>query len=259
VASHGADSGAMLEIEQKDGVALVRLARGVTNPINLELVEALREALRQAREDPAVRGVVLGSQQDKFFSIGLDIPVLIELSRPEFERFWSALNGLCRELLTLPKPTIAAITGHAIAGGCVLVLCCDYRFIADGRKLIGLNEIKLGVPVPYIADCVLRQLVGVRAAREIEDGGEFFPPKHALEMGVVDRVLPLERVVPMAVEHCRALGRMPSAAFAMNKRNRVDAIEEQVEARLTERERYFVDCWYTEETRERLREAMKTF
>lgn len=75
-------------------------------------------------------------------------------------------------LYTLPKPVVAAITGHAIAGGCILALCCDYRFISEGRKLMGLNEVKLGVPVPYLADRVLHALVGTRYAREIIESGE---------------------------------------------------------------------------------------
>jgi enoyl-CoA hydratase/carnithine racemase len=249
----------MISIQKKEGVALLRLARGVTNAFNLELVSAISDALHQVREDPAIRGLVLGSEQDKFFSIGFDIPELFRLARPEFETFYSRFNRLCLDLLTLPKPTIAAITGHAIAGGCVLVLCCDHRFIADGRKLIGLNELKLGVPVPFIADCILRQLVGVHDAQEVEEGGEFLPPKRAQDMGLVDKVLPLSGVTNMAVERCVALGAMPQAAFAMIKRNRVEPVEEQVATKLDERERYFVDCWYAEDTRGRLEAAMQKF
>ena len=104
-------------------------------------------------------------------------------------------NQVCMELYTMPKPTVAAVTGHAIAGGCILALCCDYRFAAEGRKLMGLNEIRLGVPVPYLADCVLRQIVGARNAREIMETGEFYLPEQSLQIGMIDRVLPLEKVV----------------------------------------------------------------
>jgi enoyl-CoA hydratase/carnithine racemase len=78
-----------------------------------------------------------------------------------------ALDSMCLEMLTISKPLVAGIAGHAIAGGCILSLCCDYRFISEGRKLIGLNEIKLGVPVPYVADCILRKLIGHRLARDV--------------------------------------------------------------------------------------------
>jgi len=247
-------------MQRKDGgVALLCLARGVTNAFNLELVNALSDGLARVREDAEIRGLVLTSEQDKFFSIGFDIPELFRLPRPQFEEFYSRFNRLCLDLLTLPKPTIASITGHAIAGGCILALCCDHRFIADGRKLIGLNEIKLGVPVPYIADCILRQLVGVVDAQELEEGGDFLPPKRAQDMGLVDQVLALSGVTAMAVERCAALGALPAAAFAMVKRNRVQPVEEQAAANLEERQRYFVDCWYADDTRARLEAAMEKF
>jgi enoyl-CoA hydratase/carnithine racemase len=235
------------------------LDRGVTNALNLQLVNGLAETLQQVKGDSDVHGLVLGSSNDKFFSIGFDIPQLLEIARDDFKLYYQAFNRLCLELHTLPKPTIAAITGHAIAGGCILALCCDYRFIAEGRKLMGLNEVKLGVPVPYPADRVLRHLVGWRTARDIVDAGEFFEPEELLRMGMVDQILPLERVLSGSIEKVRALGALPQAAFATIKRNRVEMVEAQILARLEEKEQLFVECWYSAEAREHLREAMKRF
>ncbi len=163
------------------------------------------------------------------------------------------------ELYTLPKPTIAAITGHAIAGGCILALCCDYRIIAQERKLMGLNEIKLGVPVPYLADCVLRQLVGIRYAREIMDTGEFYSPEESQAVGLVDQVYPLEQVLQKTIEKAELLGSQPELAFATIKRNRVEEIEIQVEKYAEEKTRIFLDCWYSDEVRKRLTAAMEKF
>ena len=87
-------------------------------------------SLKKIREDKNVRGIVLTSSNDKFFSIGLDIPHLFELTKKDFKIFYKAYNQVCIDLYTLLKPTIAAITGHAIAGGCVLALCCDYLLSA---------------------------------------------------------------------------------------------------------------------------------
>ena len=124
---------------------------------------------------------------------------------------------------------------------------------------MGLNEIRLGVPVPYLADCILRHVVGVRYAREITDTGEFYQPEESLQMGIVDQVLPLEQVLPKSVEKARLLGALPQEPFAMIKRNRVERVEAQVLTRLEEKERFFVDRWYSDEARERLREAMERF
>jgi enoyl-CoA hydratase/carnithine racemase len=166
---------------------------------------------------------------------------------------------VCLRLYTFPKPTVAAITGHAVAGGCILALCCDYRLIAEGKKLMGLNEIKLGVPVPYLADCVLQGIVGTRCARDMMDTGEFYVPADALRMGLVDAVFPVGDVLPKAVEKARLLGAWPPPAFALIKRNRVEQIEQRVMARREEKERLFVDCWYSEEARQRLKEAIEKF
>jgi len=255
----GAISRETIQIEEHRGVSLLRLSHGVINAINLELVNELSETLRQAREDPDIRGLVLTSANDKFFSIGLDIPVLFPLTRSEFTIFYRAFNRLCLDLFTFPKPVAAAVTGHAIAGGCILALCCDYRFIAEGKKLMGLNEIKLGVPVPYAADRILQHLIGWRLAREVMDGGEFYGGPELLERGLVDRVLPLKEVLTGAIEKVQALSASSPEAFALIKRNRTEPVKAEILAHLDERERRFVERWYSPESRERLEEAIDKF
>jgi len=151
----------MISVERHDQVSVLKLNRGATNALNLQLVTCLVENLNSVRDDPKVRSLVICSSNDKFFSIEFDIPELIQLKKRDFKVFYQAFNQVCLDLYTFPKPTIAAITGHAVAGGCILALCCDYRLIATGRRLVGLNEIKLGVPVPYLGDCILQQVVGL--------------------------------------------------------------------------------------------------
>ena len=249
----------MIQIEYQNEVALVKLDRPVTNALNLQLLDELGKALRGVKQDPDVRGLVLTSSNTRFFSIGFDIPHLFELAVEDFRVFYRAFNQVCADLYTLPKPTVAAITGHAIAGGCILALCCDYRFIAAGRKLMGLNEIKLGVPVPYLADCILQRMAGARNARDMLDSGEFYSPEQSLDKGIVDQVLPLEQVLPASIEKARSLGAMPQVAFAAIKQNRVEEIEARVLANREEKESAFVECWYSATARERLREAMEKF
>jgi enoyl-CoA hydratase/carnithine racemase len=249
----------MIHIEYQDEVAVLKLSRGVTNAIDLQLLTEFAETMQRVKHDAHMHSLVLGSANDKFFSIGFDIPQLFELAKNDFRIFYETFNRVCMDLFTLPKPTIAAITGHAIAGGCILALCCDYRFIAEGRKLMGLNEIKLGVPVPYPGDCVLRHIVGVPNAREMMYTGEFYQPEKLLQMSLVDQVLPLEQVLPKSVEKASLLGALPQESFAMIKRNRVEAVEARVLARLEEKEQFFIERWYSDEARQRLREAMEKF
>jgi len=248
-----------MDVNVYDTVAEVKLDRSVTNALNLECVQDLAEAIQRVRSAPEIRALVLSSANDKFFSIGFDIPQLFELSKEDFRLFYKTFNQTCMNLFTLSKPTVAAISGHAIAGGCILALCCDYRVIGEGRKLMGLNEIKLGVPVPYLADCVLQSLVGTRNARNVVETGEFYEPEKSLEMGMVDQILPLEAVLPKAIERARLLGSAHQGAYKIIKRNRVEGIETRVRAHQEEKQRTFIECWYSDETRKRLQEAIKKF
>ena len=181
-----------ISVEYHESVGIIRLARGIPNPINRQLIQECSAILHDWMKQNEVTGIVLTSENDKFFSIGFDIPHLFPLSKKEFAGFLSDFNQLCLDLFTFPKPTVAALTGHATAGGCILALCCDHRFIAEGRKLMGLNEIKLGVTVPYAADQILRSIVSPRAARDIVEQGEFYEPSQSCTMGLIDQVLPLE-------------------------------------------------------------------
>jgi enoyl-CoA hydratase/carnithine racemase len=248
----------MISVERSDRIAVLRLSRDVPNALNLELVTELAGALEEVKRDPSLCGMVLTSANEKIFSLGFDIPWLCEAGQEQVGRFFRLFNRTCLELYTLPKPTLAAINGHAVAGGCILALCCDYRYVAEGRKLMGLNEIRLGVPVPYLPDCILRQLAGVRNGRDIMDTGEFYPPERLLQMGVVDEVLPPEAVLPGAVAKATELSKSLQA-FALIKENRVEEIRARVLQHGEEKDRAFLECWFSEETQERLREAIKKF
>jgi enoyl-CoA hydratase/carnithine racemase len=249
----------MITLDYQDKVMIVNLNRGVINALNLEFVNRLSEVFEKAKNDPNVHGLVLVSSNEKFFCIGFDIPGLYELDQEDFTCFYRAFNNMCLELYTLPKPTTAAITGHATAGGCILALCCDYRLIAGGKKLMGLNEIKLGVPVPYLADRILQSIVGDRYARDTMASGDFYRPEQSLKMGMVDQVLPLEQVLSQAVEKSKLLGSMNQQAYKLIKRNRVETIEAQFLACREEKEKSFLQCWYSHQARLQLKAAIEKF
>ena len=249
----------VIGLEQQEGVALVKLNRGVINAINQHCLDELGEALQMLKGDPMVRGLVFTSNNDKFFSIGFDLPEIYPLPQEEFGAFFRGFNLLCLDLYTFPKPTIAAITGHATAGGCILALCTDYRVMAEGRTVMGLNESKLGVPITYLADCLLRQLAGERQAHEVVSSGELYPPEDAVEMGMVDQICSPEEVISAAVRKVRDLG-MPSLdAFAAEKAHRVSLIESQVRSHLDEEITLFLEQWYSPAARQRLGDALAKF
>lgn len=249
----------LARIEIDDEIAVVRVNRGTTNAISPDLVSRLADIIGWVGGEANVRGLVLTGDNEKFFSIGFDLPLLISYSHTEFASFYRAFNLMCLSLYTLAKPTAAAISGHATAGGCILALCCDYRLVAAGRRLLGLNEIKLGVPVPYAADRILRETVGSRIARRVVESGEFFLPEAALELGLVDEVLPPQELLQRAIDKVRSLGALPGPSFAEIKHSRTRDIEQQIRSRLDETDKAFVECWYSQPARLQLNEALARF
>jgi enoyl-CoA hydratase/carnithine racemase len=248
-----------IEALTEDRVRILKLNHGIPNAINFELLTELRTSLEEIKNDPAVGALVLTSANEKFFCIGFDIPELYTQDVSAFEKFFHFFNEVCLELYTLPKPTVAALTGHATAGGFIFASCCDYRFMASGKKFCGLNEINLGVPVPYFPDLVLRQLVGDRRATEIMYTGALIPAEKALRVDFVDALFETDQVIREAVAKAGTLGALPAPAFAVIKRNRTAEIAQKGRDYLDTDVRNFLTFWYSPEARQRLEEAMKKF
>jgi enoyl-CoA hydratase/carnithine racemase len=124
---------------------------------------------------------------------------------------------------------------------------------------MGLNESRLGVPLPYPADCALRWLVGARTARDVADSGEFFLPPDLLRMGLVDELWPGEEVETRAVDKARTLAEAAGQAFPSIKRSRVEGLEAEIRLRLGEKQREFVEAWYSPVARARLEAAIEKF
>jgi enoyl-CoA hydratase/carnithine racemase len=243
-------------VEAHGPIAVLRLNNGVTNAVGSELLRGLERLLPEVRE--GFRGLVLAGNP-KFFSIGLALPELLALDRDGMGDFWHRFEELVLSLYNLPIPTAAAIAGHANGGGAILALACDYRFVAEGRKLISLNEVAIGVPVPYLADLMLRQIAGDRAAVAIEYESKLVPPEEARAVGLVDGVCKPEEVETAAIEKVTRLAAAPDRAFELTKRHRVREIPARFQAVRPELDRTFMECWFDSKTQELLREAAKKF
>jgi Delta3-Delta2-enoyl-CoA isomerase len=243
-------------IKVQDEVAIVRLTNGVTNAISPELVSDLGAAVDQVKKE--CRGMVLAGGS-KFFSIGFDLPSLLPLDRDGVLDFFVNFNRVILAAYTLPMPTVCAVAGHAVGGGNIIALAGDYRYMAEGKKRIGLNEINLGVPVPYLADMILRQVVGDRAATEMLFGGELMPVDEAARIGLVDAVLPEGELEQLALEKVTALAGRPDSGFAAIKDNRVETVQRRYEQNGLEKDKKFVGCWFLPEVQELLKKAAEKF
>jgi len=206
----------MLETLRHEAIHEIRLARPPVNALDPTLVRALRDAITQAPREGA-RGIVL-SGREGMFSAGLDVPALLQLPRDELRVFWIDFFGLCGDLACSPIPTVAAITGHAPAGGAVLAIMCDYRVMADGSFLIGLNETQVGLPVPERIQAVLRRLVGAYRAERLLVAGAMLEAADAKTVGFVDELVATGLVVPRAIAWLDELLRLPPTAMSETRR-----------------------------------------
>jgi enoyl-CoA hydratase/carnithine racemase len=238
--------------EIQKNTAVLTLNNGTTNSISPDLVEELSEMLDEIRNE--VTGIVLCGGA-KFFSIGLDLPSLIKFSRAEMSGFWYRFNHLLLDMYTVSLPTVCALSGHAVAGGNILALTCDYRFAGTDTKKIGLNEIKLGVPVPYLADMILRQTVSERSATGMLYSGEFMSFSEAEKIGLIDEIYSTETVKQKAVEKVAELSEFQLHAFSAIKSNRTEEIKKRYEKNCKSKNEIFLDCWFSEPTQRILKEA----
>src|SRR5262249_1140293 len=174
--------------DHPQGVRVLTLARPPANAIDETLLVDLAAALAAARDDDAVRAVVL-TGSGPFFSGGFD------LRAPQrADAATRPLAALYRDshvaLLALPKPTVAMVRGHAVAGGLVLVLACDYRLGADADYRIGLNEVAIGASYPRVAFEIVRLRLAHARATELLLGAALYPAGQAIRLGIVDALLP---------------------------------------------------------------------
>jgi enoyl-CoA hydratase len=204
-------------------VAVLRLAHGPVNALDTELCEAVAAQFRALVTDPARAVVVTGS--GRAFSAGADLRRVVDEGEPYVRRFVPALDELFRSVFELGKPVVAAVNGHAIAGGCVLAACADVTLMSAGR--IGVPELAVGVPFPRVALEVLRHAVGDAVTRTLVLGTQTYPVDEARALGLVDEVLPPDDLLAAAVDRARALAAsIPSDTFAATKAQlRRDAVE----------------------------------
>jgi enoyl-CoA hydratase/carnithine racemase len=239
-----------------DHIAILRLNNGPTNPISSTMVDELSAALATLKG--TARGMVLcGGEQ--FFSVGFDLPEVLKFDRPAMSDYLKRFNRLCLELFIAPFPTICALSGHAVAGGNILALACDYRYASSEEKKIGLNELQLGIPVPYLADMMLRHAIGDRYASQMIYSGEFMSFSDARIIGLIDVVGAPDELDDFTLERVAQIASFQTQAFAAAKANKVEEIKRRYEKNWQSKNETFLDCWFSDPVQQTLLEASVKF
>jgi enoyl-CoA hydratase len=240
-----------VKITHTPPVALVTLSRGKVNALNDAVIEELSRGFEEIQADSNVRAVIL-TGEGRFFSFGFDIPGFLPYSKEEFTRYLEKFTGLYTSLYLHPKPVVAALNGHAIAGGCMLASACDRRVMASGHAKISLNEVTFGASVFAGSVEMLRACVGSRNAERMLYSGAMYTAEEAAELGLVDRVTSPEHLMEAAMEEARGLA-WDGPAFRSLKGLLRGPIADRMRQREADSIREFVDIWYSAPTREKLK------
>lgn len=212
----------MFSCEREEGVAVLRLEHGKVNAMDLPLCEALAKQLGVLAADSCEAVVLTGAGNS--FCAGVDLVRLAEGGPEYVKHFLPAMDTLFHTLLTFPKPMVAALNGHALAGGCIIAACCDHVVMADGQGRVGVTELAVGVPFPMLPLEIVRARVTERDGRELVYSARTMLPAEALAVGLVDQVVPAADLLTRAMEAATRLSAIAPVTFGITKRAMVAPI-----------------------------------
>jgi enoyl-CoA hydratase len=244
-----------LRFERQGRLAVLRLDKARGNAIDDALAGGLLEAAGEAGRDDAVAGVLLASAHPKLFCPGLDLVSLVENDREAMERFMLRFASAVWALYALEKPVVAAVNGAAVAGGCILALTADHRVLRRGAP-IGLNEVRVGVPLPWSVTVLLRASVPAPALGRIALLGRNFTDEEAVSAGLADEIAEAEGFEAACLARLAEFAEKDARALATTKRWLREPVIEEMKEHEPERVRAFLDGWFAPATQERLRSTV---
>lgn len=238
-------------IHRKEGIASITLKRGKVNALNQVVVDDLYNAFNVLELEQNINAIIL-TGQGSFFSFGFDIPEFLSFTKQEFTSYLTSFTGLYARIFSYPKPVVAALNGHTIAGGCMLALACDHRAMITGKARISLNEIDFGASV--FAGCMemLRYWIGEKNSARVLYSGNMYTAEEANVIGLVDEVTTTEELDPCAIRIARELGAKHQPAFASIKLQLRKLAIDEIKRLEPDSIKEFADIWYSSDTWENL-------
>jgi len=244
----------LIHQELQGDVAILRIEHGKANAIDSELCSEIISSLESV-ESSAATGVVL-TGSGSIFSAGVDLFKVLEAGQDYTNNFLELLHEAFMKVFTFPKPLIAAINGHAIAGGCIIVQACDYRLMSEGKGTIGVPERVVGVPFPTAALEVLRFAVPPQHLQELVYRGMTYDVNNAHQRGLIDEVVGPSELIEKSVELAKQFGRAAADTFAMTKSQLRKPVLERIEARRQEDDARATTIWTSPEAQLAIREFL---
>jgi len=240
-------------IERVDDVGVVTMTSNKVNAMDNDFFSDLQTAIADLQAGDCLPVVLTGT--GNCFSAGLNILELYDFDRPALARFVDRFSETILAWFSLPRPTVAAVNGHAIAGGCVLALGCDLRIVGDTSAQIGLNEVQVGISFPGVAFEVTRHALPPERAREVMLTGALYTPEEARARGLVDEVVEPEALISRAVAVARTIARDSLEAYAAIKANMLAPALARIADTRERIDREFLDVWFSDSARRQMREV----
>ena len=216
----------MIDLQNRGNIGILRMNYGKANAFDLEFCQEIVHRLDDLSRSPLRALVITG--RDRMFSAGVDLFRVLDGGSAYLRVFLPALKRAFETLFCFPKPVVAAINGHAIAGGCVLACAADLRLMALESGRIGIPELLVGVPFPTLALEMVRMVVVPAHFHAFVFGGATLSPKEAKDMGIVDAAVDPEALLDQAVAQAESLAAIPPEVFALTKRQMRDPLVKQI-------------------------------
>ena len=241
----------MIKTDINSDIGIISIDRPPVNAINPELVSHLTEALDSFKKNDAVNGVILQGR-DGIFSAGLDITHLFPKDRSYIENFWKDFSTLLVNMFSFPKPLYSSIGGHCPAGGTVMVIMTDYRIMSNGKYVIGLNEVDVGLTVPYGIGMVFQYVVGMRNAEDLLLKAKLISPDEALRVGLVDELCDAENLLDTTLERITVASDLYSPQQTKTKQILREQTLHIVQQNFDKDAQLILDSWFSEAGQQRL-------
>jgi enoyl-CoA hydratase len=206
----------MFELTRRGGVAVLQMTHGKANAMDLEFCRGLSAQIQAVQQSTA--GALVLTGQGRMFSAGVDLPRLVAGGAAYVREFLPAMNHAFEALFAFPKPLVAGVNGHAIAGGCVMTCCADYRIMAREPGRIGIPELLVGVPFPVVPFEIVRFATPPQHAQALIYRGLTLAADEALRYGLVDAVVDPEALLDEAIKVAESLAAVPFETFHLTKR-----------------------------------------
>ncbi len=233
---------ALVVTDSIDDVVVLRMDHGKVNALDVDLLIAVREAFLQVSKEAAV--VLTGN--DRAFSAGLDLRQLLDSPLEYSDQLLDELTTTCLTIFDHPRPVVAAINGAAIAGGAMLALAADVRIMSQG--VIGLPELRVGVPIPSALMELARYVLGAHLTRHVLQGLAI-EPEAALALGMVDALADPELILDRAIAEAQSLAEVPAVTYALMKQALHAEARDLMEAGTPEGDDEVADAWTSPEVR----------